>query len=249
MLLLFRKIRNNAIHKRNILVYLGYAVGEILLVVIGILIAVYIDNQNEIDKQRQVEIENYKDIIADLQKDSVKIDQQYFMRKLTQEAVYHLFYEIQGKRSYVDSIKYELLGATISFKPRTEKNHQNTIAQLENKDVRNLLNDYFSIQNSVLESVAEYNDIVFKTSRPFFFDKLVIDAKKVFHDDMMGFFPADGSISENSKLQAFYNDPQFVQMLAKLRLANGRVLVEMREMQKSNHRLVEVLSRYVAKKD
>lgn len=54
MLKFFRKIRHNLIMNRKIGTYFKYAIGEILLVVVGILIAVQIDNWNEEKNERRI---------------------------------------------------------------------------------------------------------------------------------------------------------------------------------------------------
>lgn len=56
---------------KKITSYLLYAVGEILLVVIGILIAVSLNNANEAKKQQQRKADYVDALISDLQKDSV----------------------------------------------------------------------------------------------------------------------------------------------------------------------------------
>jgi len=53
--------------------YFKYAIGEIVLVVIGILIALSINNWNEGLKNQKVEKSFYKDILNDLDKDSIKL--------------------------------------------------------------------------------------------------------------------------------------------------------------------------------
>jgi hypothetical protein len=57
MLKFFRKIRQTSIAKGRVKNYLLYAIGEITLVVIGILIAVSFNNGNEINKRKNVEKE------------------------------------------------------------------------------------------------------------------------------------------------------------------------------------------------
>jgi hypothetical protein len=56
MIKLFRKIRQNLIMENKTSKYLKYAIGEIILVVIGILIALQINNWNEDRKLEKVEI-------------------------------------------------------------------------------------------------------------------------------------------------------------------------------------------------
>ena len=48
--------------------YLKYAIGEIILVVIGILIALQINNQNELSKEREKEVSYLKNLKADLRR-------------------------------------------------------------------------------------------------------------------------------------------------------------------------------------
>jgi len=53
---LFKKSRNNALKKKSLIDYLKYSIGEIVIVVIGILIAVFINNwssENKTDKDIQ----------------------------------------------------------------------------------------------------------------------------------------------------------------------------------------------------
>lgn len=74
MIKLFRKTRQNFIMKNQSSKYLKYAIGEIVLVVIGILIAVSINDWSESRKQKQ-ELENIYTIIEkDLHKDMSHID-------------------------------------------------------------------------------------------------------------------------------------------------------------------------------
>jgi hypothetical protein len=57
MIKFFRKIRQNMIKENKVRKYLLYAIGEILLVVIGILIALQINNSNNYNEQRNLEQE------------------------------------------------------------------------------------------------------------------------------------------------------------------------------------------------
>jgi hypothetical protein len=74
MLRFFRQLRQRLLTDNKFSKYLLYAIGEILLVVIGILIALQIDNWNEEVQNRKIEQSFYKDILSDLKKDSLKLD-------------------------------------------------------------------------------------------------------------------------------------------------------------------------------
>lgn len=53
MIHFFRKIRRDLLANSQFFKYLKYAIGEIVLVVLGILIALYINNQNELRKEQE----------------------------------------------------------------------------------------------------------------------------------------------------------------------------------------------------
>jgi len=59
---LFRGFRQQLIHEKNIKKYLLYAIGEILLVMIGILLAFQVDNWNEDRVKKVAEIRTYRNI-------------------------------------------------------------------------------------------------------------------------------------------------------------------------------------------
>lgn len=74
MIKFFRRIRQQLIVHNNFSKYLLYAIGEIVLVVIGILIALQINNWNEELKNQRNEYSFYRDILSDLEKDSIKLN-------------------------------------------------------------------------------------------------------------------------------------------------------------------------------
>ena len=83
MIKFFRHIRKSLIEKNQMGKYFKYAIGEILLVVVGILIALQINNWNEnkkdIEKEQQILLslrEEFKQNIKELNFDH-KINQSY----------------------------------------------------------------------------------------------------------------------------------------------------------------------------
>ena len=74
MIKFFRKIRQNLLMENKTSKYFKYAIGEIVLVVIGILIALQINNWNEHTKLLQLEKTYYCKIAEDLQVDIKNID-------------------------------------------------------------------------------------------------------------------------------------------------------------------------------
>ena len=77
MIKIFRKIRKKMADDNKPLKYMRYAIGEVVLVVIGILIALQINNWNEEKKDRGLEIEFLKRLKSDLVTDST-----YYSRRI-----------------------------------------------------------------------------------------------------------------------------------------------------------------------
>ena len=74
MIKFFRKIRYNLMEKGKTGRYFKYAIGEVILVVIGILIALSINNWNENRKDAQLEKYYLIRLISDLEADITEID-------------------------------------------------------------------------------------------------------------------------------------------------------------------------------
>jgi len=70
----FRQIRQRLLTNNRFSKYLLYAIGEILLVVIGILIALQVNNWNEERKERRVEIKFFRNLKNDLHADIERLD-------------------------------------------------------------------------------------------------------------------------------------------------------------------------------
>ena len=73
MPIIFKNIRRKLAAQNKATAYMRYAIGEILLVVIGILIALQVNNWNENRKNRITELSYVKSLINDLQADSVNL--------------------------------------------------------------------------------------------------------------------------------------------------------------------------------
>ena len=74
MIHLYRNIRRKILLEKKPTKYLKYAIGEIILVVIGILIALQINNWNELRKQKLLKINYLERIANDIQQDTININ-------------------------------------------------------------------------------------------------------------------------------------------------------------------------------
>jgi len=102
---LFRNNRKKLIKKQGFLKYLAYAFGEIFLVVIGILIAVYLNNWNE-DQKDAKELSNILFIVQkDLKNDIDEAKEVIFSEK-SKEKLYNQFFEEElTSKDYQENIR------------------------------------------------------------------------------------------------------------------------------------------------
>jgi len=83
MIKFFRNIRQKLAAENKVMAYLRYAIGEILLVVIGILIALQINNWNEKRQQSELKTVYISRLISDIQQDTLNVQ---IIKKQTEEA-------------------------------------------------------------------------------------------------------------------------------------------------------------------
>ena len=81
MIKFFRSIRYKAMENSKTSRYLKYAIGEIILVVIGILIALQINNWNENRKERAQETVVLEQLLSDFNSNLIQLDQKIAMRE------------------------------------------------------------------------------------------------------------------------------------------------------------------------
>jgi len=85
--------------------YMRYAIGEIALVVIGILIALQINNWNENRKVQKLETQIYTELKSDLLQTRNNIQKAISQHKEILKSNQQLLYDIYNKKPYSDTIK------------------------------------------------------------------------------------------------------------------------------------------------
>jgi hypothetical protein len=93
----FRKIRQSLLTDSKFGKYLLYAIGEIILVVIGILIALQINNANEARKLRSQEIHYLENLKTDLNLNIAELDEYIAVRNSRIESANKVLEHFEGK--------------------------------------------------------------------------------------------------------------------------------------------------------
>ena len=143
MIKFFRHIRKSLIEKNKTGKYLKYAIGEIILVVIGILIALSINNANENRKERAQEQELLLQLQSEFQSNLEQLDQKTDMRDQMTSAALKLLHNIDHPETRnVDSITKHigLTAINPTFDPIiNDINSSGRIQLLQNTDLKERL--------------------------------------------------------------------------------------------------------------
>ena len=130
MLKFFRHIRFKLMSQNQTSRYLKYAIGEIILVVIGILIALQINNWNEQRKAKKLEQQLYLNMLANLNNELELFEVVDSTFTAHDDVHYNLFNTINGTDSINSELRYGILRWNISFAPTFKDNYQNKIENI-----------------------------------------------------------------------------------------------------------------------
>jgi hypothetical protein len=138
MIKVFRKIRQNMIKENRASKYLLYAIGEIILVMIGILLALQVNNWNEKRNSTLQEITILKNIQEDILLDTLDISFNIDKHKEYLDAEKRLLYFLQSDLAQpIDSLDYSsALGV-----PLTIALHKSTFNNLQNNQIGIITNN------------------------------------------------------------------------------------------------------------
>ena len=121
MISLFRKFRKTVLAENRITRYFFYAIGEIILVVLGILIALSINTWNDTRKQRLLEGEYYCRLLEDAIQDKEQIAELTAQANIRLKAANQALRFLQGtqpaKADVGSQIKQSISAIYIEFKP------------------------------------------------------------------------------------------------------------------------------------
>jgi len=174
MISLFRKIRQKLLQENRVTRYLVYALGEILLVVIGILIALQINTWNENRKYRNQEAAFYADIISDLDKDLDKLD---FLTEFHQKRIEILSTILTYLRNPADKIGVEIFGilveplyysepATIYSTTFESAKSSGAFSNFKQKETLKSLNQYYADFEKIKSNMTSITELISTSFEP-----------------------------------------------------------------------------------
>ena len=156
MIKFFRHIRKSLLSESKFSKYLLYAIGEIVLVVIGILIALQINNSNEARKLRDQELHYLNNLKTDLNLNIAELDNYIAIRKSRIESANKVLEHFEGK-PLTDLSDFAFHTTNIYIWQKFSQ-HDNTFQELVNSGNLALISSD-SIKNGLLNLQALYKKL------------------------------------------------------------------------------------------
>ena len=234
MIKFFRNIRQNLLMENKTGKYFKYAIGEIILVVIGILIALQINNWNENRKVEKLEAQIYIELKSDLLQTRNDINETNSKHKEIFKSSQQLITDIYDKKSNSQSIYESLTRSSAEFQiiPKTSafENLKNIgLNTLSNDSLRIAITNLFQLNLKRLDDElgmkqAEMN--MSKLIQPFLFKYLTADYSQPIK---YGFIHSD-SISiyklRINNYDKFLNDNELMKNLQLALFNRGKIIDE-----------------------
>jgi hypothetical protein len=159
MIKFFRNIRKTLINQGKTANYLKYAIGEIILVVFGILIALQVNNWNQLREDKKFEITMLQEIKSSLESDLEFSEMINRRLKVKEEGIQELLKMTASNQKYSDSILLEVynkMNTGVSFninKGSYEAIKSVGIDKISNDSLRKMLIQTYEVRFPMVEQV------------------------------------------------------------------------------------------------
>ena len=166
MLTFFRRIRKGLLDGGRTSKYLLYAIGEIALVVIGILIALQINNWNERNKFEAKEIEMLNDFKASLENDLLNLNRAIEKGERAKSSMEIILAHLKADLPYSDSLKFHFGNTTDTWMAQVngsvfESLKSEGLTLISNKELRqDLVTLYDGLIIGQKERNNRYRDLI-----------------------------------------------------------------------------------------
>ena len=242
MIKFFRKIRYDLLEKNKTGKYLKYAIGEIILVVIGILIALSINNWNEQRKsniREQTVLENFiQNLNADLI--SYNLNRQELIELNT---LYKTLYEIGFKnRNDLTIEKPNYIRRGIAYTTIAKDNDPFITNKIYNEAINEKILIYFRLLKDIDETFENFDKVLYDM-RDFLRDNNINNLSGWFENQnspTLGDFQY-GQLIKEEDLIAISKMPEFQQIMLELSLKTTDFLLRIESIIEQNYELKEII--------
>lgn len=189
MIKFFRNIRKKLASENKFIAYSRYAIGEIILVVFGILIALQVNNWNEQRKQRDKELHYLRNLKTDLNLNIAEIDKYIATRNSQTESAIMILDYFEGRKN-LDNLDEFNMHAVNVYTWQKFFQIDNTFQELTNSGNLSIISKD-SIKNGLLNLETAYKKLKYEEEH-FRYDS-----------EVMLYEPSYGIMDMNSQIKNF----------------------------------------------
>jgi tetratricopeptide (TPR) repeat protein len=242
MIKFFRQIRQNLLSEGKTIKYFKYAIGEIILVIIGILFALQINNWNSDKKAHHQELDLYVKLLNDLNDNFNNTVNKKSIMKRIQNVHYQVYNESMGKTGYDPTTNYHHLQWAQSYSADISEKYTDLLSSISNDSIRDLLKNYVQLENKVTESFTRWNKLKAERLYPFLNKYGLHDTEATFNDHPYDYAPLFYiDVIDYSKLKEHYGSVELDEILFDLRVGTSWCYSNLKWLERSNNRFEEVL--------
>jgi len=255
MIKIFRKIRQNLLTENKFSKYLIYAIGEIILVVIGILIALAINNNNEESKTRIKEIKFLTGIKSDLNLNLIELKNYTSTRETSVNSAKTILDIFNNKKELIsDEFNFHSLNIQIwsPFK-RNNKTYQELInsgnlAIISNDSIKNLLlNMELSFKQIEFRESHMYNDFE-NYMFPIYFSTADLESDiSNYNYQVSKGTQGDTTELSKEKIELLLKNQTFKNAFVLSLFNNNLVIDEYKKMKDITEKLLDIINSEIAK--
>lgn len=243
MIKLFRNIRQNLLAEGKTTRYLKYAIGEIILVVIGILIALQINNWNEGRKENIKQWSVLSNLLLDIKSDSVSYSKNLKELKdidFLQEQLYKT--GVKNDTTIVVE-NTSIIRFLPNYNPITKDNDPFLATKITNDSIRKEILIYFRDMKDMDDIYSELDEVIKTKMRVYLGNKKMYKLTNWFENKYKNTAIEDLSYDfiDSAELIALSKDAEFQQILfeASLKIVNNIDVLEI--LIKQNANLIRVI--------
>ena len=220
--------------------YLKYAIGEIVLVVIGILIALQINNWNEENKERLVEKQRYQNILNDLVNDEANINKMITDLIQKQDLHYYIYQVSQNNGKPDSTVNISRINSAPELNLITGKNQLTELEFIKDLQIRREVNTYVKHENAALSDADRLEGNIKNRVRLYFQEINAVKIDKIFAP---GRYDNKGvnDILDIDIISKHFEESDFKNVLTNLRMSTSNTLITLGALKEKNKILQTIL--------
>ena len=245
MIKFFRKIRQRLLTDNKFNKYLLYAIGEIFLVVIGIMIALQVNNWNQSRIQLDNEVQMYSKLYDDLNSEYLNIDRNARQFGNYSRVFSHTYSETKGEAEYNPELNYDYFLWFHRYQMFINEKYSEALSEITNDKIHEKLKSFINVEKQTNDAINEWNEYQLKEVRSFLSRHGINKTEAIFNEELNGFASIinNTDLIEYDKLKAQFGTLEFDQMLFSIQFKTTWALQNLVWLNETNLTFQDILKK------